>query len=183
MAWSDGLRDTLRFWPLVLVAFVHAVASCSLLGLSFQQASEAQEIDRHLQRWEQLGAASLRGFYLAGPGDLEGGGAAPGDSQQEPPEPDFSADSTADSADDGRRTAALLALLADPHRTAYTMDPYGDRFGDDLPGALCQGPLSSAHRRPVFLPAGGHQNCPLVASWFARLGGGAGHRDGISSVA
>ena len=47
----------------------------------------------------------------------------------------------------------------------------------------CQGPLSSAHRRPVFLPAGGHQNCPLVASWFARLGGGAGHRDGISSVA
>ncbi|MFQ6157825.1 hypothetical protein ACLMMA_15335, partial [Micrococcus luteus] len=31
----------------------------------------------------------------------------------------------------------------------------------------CQGPLSSAHRRPVFLPAGGHQNCPLVASWFA----------------
>lgn len=136
VAWSDGLRDTLRFWPLVLVAFVHAVASCSLLGLSFQQASEAQEIDRHLQRWEQLGAASLRGFYLAGPGDLEGGGAAPGDSQQEPPEPDFSADSTADSADDGRRAAALLALLADPHRTAYTMDPYGDRFGDDLPGAL-----------------------------------------------
>lgn len=132
VAWSDGLRDTLRFWPLVLVAFVHAVASCSLLGLSFQQASEAQEIDRHLQRWEQLGAASLRGFYLAGPGDLEGGGAAPGDSQQEPPEPDFSADS----ADDGRRAAALLALLADPHRTAYTMDPYGDRFGDDLPGAL-----------------------------------------------
>ncbi|MEZ7752605.1 helix-turn-helix transcriptional regulator [Micrococcus luteus] len=49
--------------------------------------------------------------------------------------------------------------------------------------AGCQGPLSSAHRRPVFLPAGGHQNCPLVASWFARLGGGAGHRDGISSVA
>ncbi|CAM3618992.1 hypothetical protein MILU53160_05045 [Micrococcus luteus] len=41
VAWSDGLRDTLRFWPLVLVAFVHAVASCSLLGLSFQQASEA----------------------------------------------------------------------------------------------------------------------------------------------
>ncbi|MCV7563942.1 IS256 family transposase, partial [Micrococcus luteus] len=34
--------------------------------------------------------------------------------------------------------------------------------------AECQGPLSSAHRRPVFLPAGGHQNCPLVASWFAR---------------
>lgn len=54
-----------------------------------------------------------------------------------------------------------------------------------LPGGAvtCQGPLSSAHRRPVFLPAGGHQNCPLVASWFARLGGGAGHRDGISSVA
>ncbi|WP_164966067.1 hypothetical protein, partial [Streptococcus pneumoniae] len=78
VAWSEGLRDTLRFWPLVLVAFVHAVASCSLLGLSFQQASEAQEVDRHLQRWEQLGAASLRGFYLAAPGHLEGGGAAPG---------------------------------------------------------------------------------------------------------
>ncbi|EZP64080.1 hypothetical protein BW40_00288 [Micrococcus luteus] len=136
MAWSEGLRDTLRFWPLVLVAFVHAVASCSLLGLSFQQASEAQEVDRHLQRWEQLGAASLRGFYLAAPGHLEGGGAAPGESQQEPPEPDLSADSKAASADDGRRAAALLALLEDPHRTAYTMDPYGDRFGDDLPGAL-----------------------------------------------
>ncbi|MEV5724182.1 hypothetical protein AB0L32_07590, partial [Micrococcus luteus] len=36
-----------------------------------------------------------------------------------------------------------------------------------IPGYGCQGPLSSAHRRPVFLPAGGHQNCPLVASWFA----------------
>ena len=60
------------------------------LGTVLPAASEAQEIDRHLQRWEQLGAASLRGFYLAGPGDLEGGGAAPGDSQQEPPEPDFS---------------------------------------------------------------------------------------------
>ena len=136
VAWSDGLRDTLRFWPLVLVAFVHAVASCSLLGLSFQQASEAQEIDRHLQRWEQLGAASLRGYYLAGPGDLEGRGNAPGEPQQEPPEPDLSAGSQTDSADDGRRAAALLALLEDPHRTAYTMDPYGDRFGDDLPGAL-----------------------------------------------
>lgn len=87
MAWSEGLRDTLRFWPLVLVAFVHAVASCSLLGLSFQQASEAQEVDRHLQRWEQLGAASLRGFYLAAPGHLEGGGAAPGESQQDRPSP------------------------------------------------------------------------------------------------
>ena len=54
---------------------------------------------------------------------------------------------------------------------------------EDLRCHSCQGPLSSAHRRPVFLPAGGHQNCPLVASWFARLGGGAGHRDGISSVA
>ena len=85
VAWSDGLRDTLRFWPLVLVAFVHAVASCSLLGLSFQQASEAREIDRHLQRWEQLGAASLRGYYLAGLGDLEGRGNAPGEPQQEPP--------------------------------------------------------------------------------------------------
>ncbi|QTP18995.1 transposase [Micrococcus luteus] len=54
---------------------------------------------------------------------------------------------------------------------------------EELKALRCQGPLSSAHRRPVFLPAGGHQNCPLVASWFARLGGGAGHRDGISSVA
>ena len=46
--------------------------------------------------------------------------------------------------------------------------------------APCQWPLVSARRWPVFRPAGGHENCPLVASWFARVGGvGAGHRVGL----
>lgn len=41
----------------------------------------------------------------------------------------------------------------------------------------CQWPLVSARRWPVFWPAGGQENCPVVASWFARGGGvGAGHR-------
>lgn len=66
---------------------------------------------------------------------------------------------------------------------APTADAPNVVWAVDFQFNACQGPLSSAHRRPVFLPAGGHQNCPLVASWFARLGGGAGHRDGISSVA
>ena len=89
---------------------------------------------------------------------------------------------------DGRLVVAhvpnLLGSLGAFH-TPAPLDVRVDVLRDalDLTLPTCQGPLSSAHRRPVFLPAGGHQNCPLVASWFARLGGGAGHRDGISSVA
>ena len=42
-------------------------------------------------------------------------------------------------------------------------------IADNTPGAhACQGPAGSAHRRPVVLPAGGHQNCPLMASGSAR---------------
>ncbi|MCT2324244.1 DUF6308 family protein [Micrococcus luteus] len=82
-------------------------------------------------------------------------------------------------------SAALLNTPVPGHAVVHLLITQRERFAGLLEavGPDCQGPLSSAHRRPVFLPAGGHQNCPLVASWFARLGGGAGHRDGISSVA
>lgn len=33
----------------------------------------------------------------------------------------------------------------------------------------CQGPIRSARGRTVVLPAGGHQFCPLVATWVARF--------------
>ncbi|MFH1331160.1 MAG: leucine zipper domain-containing protein [Actinomycetota bacterium] len=33
----------------------------------------------------------------------------------------------------------------------------------------CQGPAGSAHGRPVELPVGGHQDCPLAASSCARV--------------
>ena len=92
-------------------------------------------------------------------------------------------DKASGKSDDRPHLAACLkALRAGDTLLVWKLD----RLGRDLRhlvNIVCQGPLSSAHRRPVFLPAGGHQNCPLVASWFARLGGGAGHRDGISSVA
>ena len=83
VAGVDGVRDALRFWPLLLAAFLHAIVSCLLLGLSFQQASEAQEVNRHLQRWEQEGAASLRGLYLSG-SDLHDTGAEQDDTLPPP---------------------------------------------------------------------------------------------------
>lgn len=137
VAGIDGVRDALRFWPLLLAAFLHAIVSCLLLGLSFQQASEAQEVNRHLQRWEQGGAASLRGLYLSG-SDLHDTGAEQDDTL---PSEDGREASSAEPAEAGatggaERVDALVAMLADPQRTAYTMDPYGDRFGDDLPGAI-----------------------------------------------
>ncbi|MFF5862493.1 hypothetical protein, partial [Micrococcus luteus] len=62
----------------------------------------------------------------------------------------------------------LMPLCRDHHQRLHQiMDGKKEFFGWDRRRATCQGPLSSAHRRPVFLPAGGHQNCPLVASWFA----------------
>ncbi|MGD6910716.1 transposase, partial [Micrococcus luteus] len=94
---------------------------------------------------------------------------------------------------DGQDVAAVCRELGVSEQTYYRWrNQYGGLKADDAKRLkelekqnatlkrllACQGPLSSAHRRPVFLPAGGHQNCPLVASWFARLGGGAGHRDG-----
>uniref|UniRef100_UPI00301AB99F FAD-binding oxidoreductase n=1 Tax=Micrococcus terreus TaxID=574650 RepID=UPI00301AB99F len=68
----------------------------------------------------------------------------------------------------------LAAWLPDfPTAAAGVLQIGAARVTPAILEIMCQGPLSSAHRRPVFLPAGGHQNCPLVASWFARLGGGA----------
>ncbi|MFD6374510.1 hypothetical protein ACFWDR_08340, partial [Micrococcus luteus] len=95
------------------------------------------------------------------------------------------------------RAGIELTLAGDPHELLTQLQAAGVRFNDSARTLLfrpalardlqtsrpvrvversltylglpnCQGPLSSAHRRPVFLPAGGHQNCPLVASWFAR---------------
>lgn len=134
----DGWRDARRFWGLILAAFVHAIVSCLLLGLSLQQVGEAQAVADHLQRWDQEGAASLRSLYLAGASHPETGaspedGAVPSpDGREEAGAHDIPGDSTRV----GQDPAAMLGLLADPQRTAYTMDPYGDRFGDDLPGAV-----------------------------------------------
>lgn len=134
VALADGLNDAARFWPLILGAFLHAVVSCLLLGLSFQQVSEAGEVSDHLHRWEQQGAASLHGVYLA---RVSARPAAEGmtptlqDGLDETPVLDPEGEAGAAS-----RTAGLLSLLEDPQRLAYTMDPYGDRFGDDLPGAM-----------------------------------------------
>lgn len=157
VAGADGLRDALRFWPLLLAAFLHAIVSCLLLGLSFQQASEAQEVSRHLQRWDQAGAASLRGLYLSGsalhgPGDEQEDTPTGGHGLEVPPaEPDQSG-TTGGAA----RVDPLLALLADPQRTAYTLDPYGDRFGDDLPGAILvtEDFLVATGLDPAMTPAG-----------------------------
>lgn len=138
VALADGWHDARRFWGLILAAFVHAIVSCLLLGLSLQQAGEARVVADHLQRWEQEGAASLRSMYLAGTVRPETGaspedGAVPSaDGPEETAVPEIPADSTREVPG----SAAMLALLADPQRTAYTMDPYGDRFGDDLPGAV-----------------------------------------------
>ena len=41
---------------------------------------------------------------------------------------------------------------------------------------FCQWPIRTAHGRPVEMPAGGHENCPLMANRSAHLGfGGVGH--------
>lgn len=135
IAVADGWHDARRFWWLILGAFVHAIVSCLLLGLSLQQAGEAQAVADHLQRWDQEGAASLRSLYLAGTVHPETG-ASPEDGAV--PSLDGLEETAAPGApvqEDGGH-AAMLALLADPEQTAYTMDPYGDRFGDDLPGAV-----------------------------------------------
>ncbi|MFL0368210.1 hypothetical protein ACH0BH_10170, partial [Micrococcus luteus] len=55
--------------------------------------------------------------------------------------------------------AALMRPLG--QELAIAADVLAETAARSLEGR-CQGPLSSAHRRPVFLPAGGHQNCPLV---------------------
>ena len=40
----------------------------------------------------------------------------------------------------------------------------------------CQWPIGTARRRPAELPAGGHENCPVMANRSAHLGvGGVGH--------
>lgn len=40
----------------------------------------------------------------------------------------------------------------------------------------CQWPIRSAHGRPAEMPAGGHENCPVMANRSAHQGfGGVGH--------
>ena len=140
VALSDGCRDALRFWPMITAAFVHAIASSLLLGLSLQQASEAREITRHLERWETTGAASLHGLYLAGPDQVDGGATSGRSAQLDGgPVADGQAEVTgADLASPthGEVPVEFVSLLEDPDRLVYTVDFHGDRFGDDLPGAL-----------------------------------------------
>ena len=43
-------------------------------------------------------------------------------------------------------------------------------------GAACQWPFGTARGRPAEMPAGGHENCPLMANRSAHQGfGGVGH--------
>ncbi len=45
----------------------------------------------------------------------------------------------------------------------------------------CQWPLRTAHGRPAEMPAGGHENCPLMANRSAHQGvGGVGHVEASS---
>jgi len=47
---------------------------------------------------------------------------------------------------------------------------------DECSGEVCQWPVRSAHLRPVEMPAGGHEDCPLMANRSAPQGcGGVGH--------
>ncbi|WP_148408239.1 recombinase family protein, partial [Micrococcus luteus] len=82
-------------------------------------------------------------------------------------------DTVSGSTRDRPQLAEMLAYVREGDVVRVKSPDRLARSTRDLLDLVCQGPLSSAHRRPVFLPAGGHQNCPLVASWFARLGGGA----------
>ncbi|WP_427007334.1 helix-turn-helix domain-containing protein [Pseudarthrobacter sp. H2] len=49
----------------------------------------------------------------------------------------------------------------------------------------CQWPIVCAHGRPAKMPAGGHENCPVMATGSAhQMFGGVGHvRDLFSSLA
>jgi len=55
--------------------------------------------------------------------------------------------------------AAELARMTD-------RNPNATRYGVD---SACQWPLVSAHGRPTEVPAGGHENCPLMANRSAHL--------------
>ena len=61
----------------------------------------------------------------------------------------------------------LIGLTRAGHEVWYVEDdtvwPY-----DPVSDSVCQGPTGSARRRSVVLPAGGHQNCPLMATGCAQ---------------
>ena len=64
----------------------------------------------------------------------------------------------------------------------YLVEEYRSIYNQERPHG-CQRPLGTPHRRPTVLPAGGHEKCPVVASWFARSGWvRAGHSSGSRSV-
>ena len=57
----------------------------------------------------------------------------------------------------------------------FSWDPLGEQW-DTTCAELCQWPIGNAHGRPAELPAGGHENCPVMANRSAHLVvGGVGH--------
>jgi hypothetical protein len=63
-----------------------------------------------------------------------------------------------------------------PHLLAAMTTLLGLLGGVSRVWRFCQWPIRTAHWRPAEMPAGGHENCPLMANRSAHLGfGGVGH--------
>lgn len=78
----------------------------------------------------------------------------------------------------GNRAISLVVAATDGTRT-WLHGPDPQTATIELPyaqAARCQWPIRTAHGWPAEVPAGGHENCPLMANRSAHLGfGGVGH--------